>query len=94
MRAPFAMTDKASGIRQEAWRTARVRSLPIPGIPMIQSIKRYWRLLRAVTGDDAYERYLAHWKNCHAREGSAPMSRKAFYEAEVQRRWNGIKRCC
>jgi uncharacterized short protein YbdD (DUF466 family) len=53
-----------------------------------------WRALREITGDDAYERYLAHWRATHAQDGGKPMDRKAFYRAEIQRRWNGIKRCC
>jgi uncharacterized short protein YbdD (DUF466 family) len=61
---------------------------------MIASIRRFWRALRTVTGDDAYERYLSHWLACHAHEGGEPLSRKAFYEAEVRRRWSGVKRCC
>lgn len=61
---------------------------------LLVALGRFWRALRAITGDDAYERYLAHWHACHATDGGLPLSRKAFYEAETQRRWNGIKRCC
>ncbi len=61
---------------------------------MPPSLERFWRILRATTGDDAYERYLAHWRARHAHEGGEPLSRKAFYEGEIQRRWNGVKRCC
>jgi uncharacterized short protein YbdD (DUF466 family) len=50
-------------------------------------------VLRTVTGDDAYERYLAHWRTQHAGEGS-PLDRKAFFRSELERKWNGIKRCC
>ncbi len=53
-----------------------------------------WRFLRAISGDDAYERYLAHWREHHAREGNGPMSRKAFFRAELERKWSGVKRCC
>ncbi|MGZ8250226.1 CstA-like transporter-associated (seleno)protein [Methylomagnum sp.] len=58
------------------------------------ALGRFWRALRAITGDDAYERYLAHWHARHVSEGGLPLSRKAFYEAETQRRWSGVKRCC
>jgi uncharacterized short protein YbdD (DUF466 family) len=57
-------------------------------------LKGLWRLLRAATGDDAYERYLRHWRMAHAQEGGQPLSRKAFHAAEIQRRWNGVRRCC
>lgn len=47
--------------------------------------------LRAVSGDDAYERYLTH----HAREHAGPpLSRKAFYAEREQRKWSGVSRCC
>ncbi|UZR27365.1 YbdD/YjiX family protein [Methylococcus mesophilus] len=52
-----------------------------------------WRIIRTVTGDDAYERYLEHWREHHADEG-VPLSRKAFYRAELQRRWSSVRRCC
>lgn len=45
-------------------------------------------------GDAAYQRYLTHWTAHHAHEGGQPLSRKAFFAAETQRKWNGIKRCC
>ena len=57
------------------------------------TLRRLWGALRTVTGDDAYERYLAHWRAHHAGEG-APLDRKAFFRAELERKWNGIKRCC
>jgi len=57
------------------------------------TLRRFWNALRTVTGDDAYERYLAHWSAHHAGEDS-PLDRKAFFRAEQERKWNGIKRCC
>jgi uncharacterized short protein YbdD (DUF466 family) len=47
--------------------------------------------LRAVSGDDAYERYLTHHARMH--EGP-PLSRKAFYEEREKRKWSGVSRCC
>jgi uncharacterized short protein YbdD (DUF466 family) len=52
------------------------------------------KLWRSLNGDEAYERYLQHWQQQHARQGGQPLSRKAFFAAETQRKWNGIKRCC
>ena len=52
-----------------------------------------WCGLRTVLGDDAYDRYLAHWQSRHAGEG-APLDRRAFYQAEEQRKWSGVRRCC
>ena len=47
--------------------------------------------LRAVSGDDAYERYLTHHARAH--EGS-PLSRRQFYEEREKRKWSGVSRCC
>jgi uncharacterized short protein YbdD (DUF466 family) len=57
------------------------------------TLKKLWCALRALSGDDAYERYLAHWSTQHSDEGT-PLDRKAFFRAEQERKWNGIKRCC
>jgi uncharacterized short protein YbdD (DUF466 family) len=46
-----------------------------------------------ILGDDAYERYFAHWRTRHVGEG-APLDRRAFYQAEEQRKWSGVRRCC
>jgi uncharacterized short protein YbdD (DUF466 family) len=49
----------------------------------------YWQLLN---GDTAYARYLAHW---HAQHGhGTPLSRGDFFQAELNRRWSGVRRCC
>jgi uncharacterized short protein YbdD (DUF466 family) len=55
-------------------------------------LRALWQGLRAVSGDDAYERYLAHHARAHP--GIAPLSRRAFYEDEERRKWSGINRCC
>lgn len=61
---------------------------------MMKTVKKLWHLLREMTGDDAYEKYLAHWRVHHAGEGGEPLSRKEFFDAELHRRWSGVKRCC
>jgi uncharacterized short protein YbdD (DUF466 family) len=47
--------------------------------------------LRALSGDDAYERYLRHHSHAHAGE---PLSRRAFYLEREERKWSGVSRCC
>jgi uncharacterized short protein YbdD (DUF466 family) len=47
--------------------------------------------LRALSGDDAYERYLTHHARTHA---GPPLGRRAFYEERERRKWSGINRCC
>jgi uncharacterized short protein YbdD (DUF466 family) len=56
------------------------------------AIATFWRTLRTLVGDDAYERYLEH-RRLHAHEDT-PLTRREFYQRETQAKWNGIKRCC
>lgn len=51
-----------------------------------------WRFVRALTKDDAYERYLAHHRAAHP--DAAPLCRREFYLREQYRKWSGISRCC
>lgn len=60
---------------------------------MTNALRQIWQALRCLSGDDAYERYLAHWRERHSSEG-APLDRRAFYRAELERKWNGVRRCC
>ena len=55
-------------------------------------LRRGGRYLRAVSGDDAYERYLAHHAVEHA--GQPPMSRKDYFIERQRRKWTGVTRCC
>jgi uncharacterized short protein YbdD (DUF466 family) len=57
-------------------------------------LKRCWAALRELSGDDAYERYVAHWRSQHATAGGAPLDRTAFFKEEQRRKWEGVKRCC
>ncbi|MGH8176325.1 MAG: CstA-like transporter-associated (seleno)protein [Steroidobacter sp.] len=59
---------------------------------MMRAVLSFWRLVRALATDDAYERYLNHHGQAHV--GSEPMSRRAFYLSEQQRKWTGVSRCC
>ena len=61
---------------------------------MTDALRRVWALLRELTGDDAYERYLAHWRSHHAHAGAAPLDRAAFCREEQRRKWEGVRRCC
>jgi uncharacterized short protein YbdD (DUF466 family) len=57
------------------------------------ALRRIWALLREVTGDDAYERYLDHWRARHAGNG-VPLDRASFCREELRRKWDGVRRCC
>ncbi|MBK9161733.1 MAG: YbdD/YjiX family protein [Nitrosomonadales bacterium] len=53
---------------------------------------RGWQALRRLSGDDGYERYLAHHAAAHP--DTPAMTRNAWFAREQERKWNGIKRCC
>jgi uncharacterized short protein YbdD (DUF466 family) len=53
---------------------------------------RVWSVLRELTGDDAYERYLQHHTSAHP--GEPALDRAAFFKAEQKRKWEGVRRCC
>jgi uncharacterized short protein YbdD (DUF466 family) len=52
-------------------------------------LKKTWAIIRELSGDDAYERYLAHLAQAHPNQ--EPLTRKAFFQQD--RKWNGVKRC-
>ncbi len=51
-----------------------------------------WRYLRQVTGDDAYERYVAHHRSAHA--GEVPLDRREYFKRRQDQKWSGVTRCC
>ena len=63
---------------------------------VIKKIKVLWQNIRQLSGDDAYERYLAHYNEFHADKDAAepPLSREAFFKQWQDGKWKGIKRCC
>jgi uncharacterized short protein YbdD (DUF466 family) len=63
---------------------------------VIEALGRLWGALRELTGDDAYERYVEHWRTHHAAvgDGGAPLDRAAFCREEQRRKWEGVRRCC
>ena len=61
---------------------------------MTEALRRVWAVIRELTGDDAYERYLAHWRAHHAQDRSTPLDRAAFCREEQRRKWEGVRRCC
>jgi uncharacterized short protein YbdD (DUF466 family) len=53
------------------------------------------RLQDVVTGASgllAYEQYRAHLRAYHPE--IPPMSREAFFRADLTARWEGVRRCC
>jgi uncharacterized short protein YbdD (DUF466 family) len=57
-------------------------------------MKSLWRLLQALAGEDAYERYLRHFAIHHDDDGRQPLDRNTFERHRLEERWNGVRRCC
>lgn len=57
-----------------------------------QAATGLWRYVRQVTGDDAYERYVAHHQAQHA--GEAPLTRHEYFKKRQDEKWKGVTRCC
>ena len=57
-----------------------------------RSLHRFWQTIRQLSGDDAYERYLAHHAACHAE--IPPLSRREYFRHSEEKKWGGIRRCC
>jgi uncharacterized short protein YbdD (DUF466 family) len=49
-------------------------------------------LLRGVTGDDAYDKYLAHMRASAPAE--TPMSARDFFRAQLENKWSCVSGCC
>ncbi|PKO50444.1 MAG: hypothetical protein CVU27_08595 [Betaproteobacteria bacterium HGW-Betaproteobacteria-20] len=65
---------------------------------MIKPLKNLWRNIRRLSGDDAYEQYLAHYAQhqaaLDAENTEPPLSREAFFKEWQDKKWKGVKRCC
>ena len=65
---------------------------------MLAKLKVFWRIIRRLSGDDAYEQYLKHYAQYHqADEGHEchpALSKADFFKQWQNEKWNGIKRCC
>ena len=55
-------------------------------------LTQLWQALRALVGDDAYERYCDHQRLCHP--SALVLDRRAFYLARLEQKWSGVTRCC
>ncbi len=67
------------------------RPEPVPG-GSAGRLRALLDSIRALTGDDAYERYLQRHQATHPEQ--AVLSPAEFYAAEIERRYSGVTRCC
>ena len=49
-------------------------------------------LLRGVTGDDAYEKYVAHYQR--TRPPHPMLTAAEFFQAQLDEKWNCMNGCC
>ena len=49
-------------------------------------------IVTGASGLSAYEHYRAHLRAHHPEV--LPMSREAFFRADLKARWEGVRRCC
>ena len=49
-------------------------------------------LLRGVTGDDAYDKYVAHMRVAEPQQQL--MTAKEFFQAQMDQKWSCISGCC
>ncbi len=63
---------------------------------LISDSRLCWQRIRQLSGDDAYERYLAHYAAQHAGQPEAhpPLSQAEFFRQWQDQQWQGVKRCC
>ncbi len=60
--------------------------------PVRQFLSSGLSLLRGVTGDDAYEKYLAHMRTNEP--DTPPMGEREFFRAQMEQKWSCINGCC
>ena len=87
-----------------------MNALNIKAINIYLLAKRCWGVVRRLSGDDAYERYLEsfyrehpgmhtedHRHDCqhHAlQENTLPLTKQEYFKQWQETKWTGIKRCC
>jgi len=59
---------------------------------MPAKLNSLWKVVRRLSGDDAYERYLAHQAEHHPQQPA--QSRAEFFKEWQEAKWKGVKRCC
>ena len=62
------------------------------GIKPLSLWSYVWRAIRELSGDDAYERYIAQHATNYP--DTTLLARKDFFLYQQQQKWSGIQRCC
>ena len=62
--------------------------------PRMNPFAKLWWWFRQITGDAAYENYLAHRRASPQERGKPAMTRDQFYADSLRRKYSTINRCC
>ena len=57
---------------------------------VMKLLERFWNYLREVSGENDYARYCAHVQS----SGGQPVSPRAFYLGQLERKTSRPNRCC
>jgi uncharacterized short protein YbdD (DUF466 family) len=57
-----------------------------------QFLSAGFSLLRGVTGDDAYDRYLEHHQRTHPDD--TPLTAAEFFKAQLEQKFSCVSGCC
>jgi uncharacterized short protein YbdD (DUF466 family) len=60
--------------------------------PLLGRLAAFWRAVRSLASEDAYERYCRHAAARHP--GEPVMTRGDFWRAAEEAKWSGVSRCC
>jgi len=63
-------------------------------VNQLRWIKSLWKSVRQLSGDDAYERYLAHFAEYHVEDSEPLLNKEEFFKQWQDNKWKGVKRCC
>jgi uncharacterized short protein YbdD (DUF466 family) len=62
---------------------------------MREALRSVWWMVRQITGDAAYENYLAATQQARRSEGcERRMTEEEFYVDSIRRRYSRVSRCC
>lgn len=83
--------ETAEEIHQYTAQRDKLKTIEI-GIKPLSLLSYVWRAIRELSGDDAYERYIAQHATHYP--DTTPLARKDFFLYQQQQKWSGIQRCC
>ena len=87
----LSVFETAEDIHQYTAQRDKLKTIET-GIKPLSLLSYIWRAIRELSGDDAYERYIAQHATNYP--DTTPLARKDFFLYQQQQKWSGIQRCC